>query len=120
MLEGSVFLYAEDGTRRLLLERALRTGNVLERIQVLLLPKPPKVGEAMLIDRCDSVHTCGIRQPLDLAFIDRSGAIRRLVHNLKPWRVAACSSAYMALEMPAGTIERLSLKIGMRLLWHQA
>ncbi|HEX7025813.1 MAG TPA: DUF192 domain-containing protein [Gammaproteobacteria bacterium] len=119
MLEGNVFLCADDGAQTLLLERVLKTGYVLERMRILLLPKPLQPGVAMLIDRCDSVHTCGIRHPLDLAFMDRSGAVRRLVQDLKPWRVAACSAAYMTLEMPAGTIERLRLETGMRLLWRQ-
>lgn len=117
MLEGSIFLCTDDGTQALLLARVLRTGNVLERMRGLLWRKPLLAEEAMLIDRCDSVHTCGMHYPLDLAFMDRSGTVRRLVYNLKPWRVAACYAAYMTLEMPAGTIDRLNLKTGMRLLW---
>lgn len=119
MLEGKIFLCTEDGPQTRLLERAMRTGNMLERMRGLLWREPLQAGEAMLIDRCDSVHTCGMRYPLDLAFMDATGKIRRLVRNLKPWRVAACYAAYMTLEMPAGTIDQLNLEPGMRLLWQQ-
>lgn len=120
MLQGKMFLCAEDGgAQTLLLERVMRTGNMLERMRGLLWREPLQAGEGMLIDRCDSVHTCGMRYPLDLAFMDGSGKIRRLVRGRKPWRVAACYAAYMTLEMPAGTIDQLNLKAGMRLLWQR-
>lgn len=119
MREGKIYLCAENGAQTLLLERVMRTGNMLERMRGLLWREPLLSGEAMMIDRCDSIHTCGMRYPLDLAFMDATGKIRRLVRSLKPWRVAACYAAYMTLEMPAGTIDRLNLNAGMQLLWQQ-
>lgn len=120
MFEGSIFLYGEDGAQTPLPVRVMRTGNMFERMRGLLGREPLQAREAMLIDRCASIHTCGMRYSLDLVFMDRSGKIRKLVHNLKPWRFAACYAACMTLEMPAGAIDLLNLKTGMRLLWQKS
>jgi hypothetical protein len=60
-----------------------------------------EVGAGLLIPRCSSVHTFGMRFPLDLYFIGECQevvAVRRLVPAR---RLAFCGRARAVLELPA-------------------
>ena len=46
--------------------------TLLSRLLGLALLSPGRAGEGLLIPRCRSVHTFGMRFPLDLVFLDRS------------------------------------------------
>jgi len=59
-------------------------------------------GCALLIPRCDSVHTAWMRFPIDVVFLDADGAPIRVVSALRPWRMATCRSAVAVVETPAG------------------
>lgn len=53
---------------------------------------------AMAFPRCASVHTCFMRYPLDVVFIDRGGDILRVCESVVPWRLLSCAGAFAALE----------------------
>ncbi len=57
--------------------------------------------QALLIRRCRSVHTFGMRFPIDIAFLDRSGAAVRVVSGAQPGRVFAARAADAVLETHA-------------------
>jgi uncharacterized membrane protein (UPF0127 family) len=60
---------------------------------------------AIMLAPCVSVHTVFMRFPIDVMFVDRDGMVRKIVRDLKPWRIAASLRAYAAIELAAG-IER--------------
>lgn len=91
-----------------------------ERTRGLLGRPPLGAGEAMLIRKCGMVHTLGMRYPLDLAFLDRSGTVRKLVRGLAPARMAGSLAAIATLEMPPGTLDAIGLKAGDRICWREA
>jgi uncharacterized membrane protein (UPF0127 family) len=83
-----------------------------------LFAPPLQPGQALLLVPCASVHTAFMRYAIDVVFLDRSGAIRKIVPRLKPWRWAACPGAHQTLELAAGEAERLELAAGASLaLW---
>lgn len=61
---------------------------------------PP--GTGLLIKPCSSVHTFGMRYPIDLVFIDSSNRVVKVVAGLKACRLAAAEGAAYVLELPAG------------------
>jgi len=61
-------------------------------------------GSAMVITRCNAVHTIGMRFPIDVAFIDSRGRVRKIVRQLVPWRMAMALTASATIEFPAGTL----------------
>jgi hypothetical protein len=64
--------------------------------------RPP--AHALLLPRCRSVHTFGMRFPLDLIWLDRDGRVLRVDEAVPPWRVRSCRHAAAVLEagrMPA-------------------
>jgi hypothetical protein len=57
-------------------------------------------GPGLLIPRCASVHTFGMRFPLDIHFLDSEGAILSSRYAVPPRRFAACRGASAVLEIP--------------------
>jgi len=55
---------------------------------------------------CTGVHTLGMRQSLDVVFLDRHGNVVKVVARLRPGGVALCWRARSAVELPAGYCAR--------------
>jgi len=75
----------------------------LARLLGLALRRRPP-DHALLLPRCRSVHTFGMRFPLDLVWFDRTGRVVRVDEAVPPWRVRSCRRADAVLEagrMPA-------------------
>jgi uncharacterized membrane protein (UPF0127 family) len=60
-----------------------------------------RAGAGLLIPRCRSVHTFGMRFALDLVFLDGSLAPIEVRRAVPPRRVAWAPGAAMVLELPA-------------------
>lgn len=60
-----------------------------------------EAGGGLLIPRCSSVHTFGMRFGLDLYFLDREGAVVAVRRAVPPKRLAFCRGASAVLELPA-------------------
>ena len=74
---------------------------------------------AYLLPRTRSVHSVGMRFPLDVAFLDRDLNVVDLC-VLVPWRVARPRrTARSVLEAEAGAFERWGLRVGDRLEFHE-
>jgi hypothetical protein len=58
-------------------------------------------GPGLLIPRCSSVHTFGMRFRLDLYFLGEDGDVVSVRIALPPRRLAFCGSATAVLELPA-------------------
>lgn len=61
----------------------------------------PRVGPGLLIPRCSSVHTFGMRFQLDLYFLDERGDVVLVCRALSPRRFAICRRSVAVLELPA-------------------
>ncbi|MBV9774768.1 MAG: DUF192 domain-containing protein [Gemmatimonadetes bacterium] len=62
-------------------------------------------GEGMLLTPCSGVHMVGMTYPIDVAFLDRAGAVVALYHGLAPRaRSGWHPDARDALELPEGTL----------------
>ena len=59
---------------------------------------------ALLIPRCSSVHTFGMRFALDVYFLDADGDLLRAALGVPPRRLLVCRGACSVLELPAGTL----------------
>lgn len=71
-----------------------------------LLGRPPlQAGEGLLLRPCRAVHMHGMKYPLDVIFLDRSGAVVAIYEHLAPGaKTRWHRPAYEALELPAGTL----------------
>jgi uncharacterized protein len=62
-----------------------------------------RAGAGLLLPRCRSVHTFGMRFALDVAFLDRDGAVLSHALAVPPHRVVGDRRASAVLETPSPT-----------------
>ena len=90
----------------------------LLRLRGMVGRPAPQSGEGLLLTPCSSVHMHGVRFPLDVAFLDKRGAVVALYHSLAPWsRTRWHRNAVHALELPSGTLEESGTVVGDLLVW---
>lgn len=58
-------------------------------------------GAGLLIPRCSSVHTFGMRFALDLYFLDEGGAAIEVRRDVPARRLALCRGAAAVIELPS-------------------
>jgi uncharacterized protein len=105
---------------RCLLPRVWRAEGAWERARGLLGRPTLGPNEGFWIEPCASVHTIGMGYPLDLAFLDRDGRVRKLVYGLPPLRLASGRGARATLETAPGTLAGSGLREGDRVVWREA
>jgi uncharacterized membrane protein (UPF0127 family) len=74
------------------------------RLLGLALLAPERAGAGLLIPRCRSIHTFGMRFELDVLFLDASGRVLRLCPEVPRRRVVRCRGASAVLELAAPAI----------------
>ena len=75
----------------------------LARLRGLIGRRAP---EALLIAPARSVHTCGMRFPIDVVFLDRWGWPIEIRRAVRPRRIIGCRAAAAVIEMRAGAADR--------------
>jgi uncharacterized protein len=74
-------------------------------------------GEALLLKRCGSVHTFGMRFAIDVVLLDRNERVIAIHRNIPRRRVVVSLLAAQTLEMSAGAACQFGLSIGDRLVF---
>jgi uncharacterized membrane protein (UPF0127 family) len=68
--------------------------------------------DSLLIQPCNSIHTCFMKYPIDVLFLDESNKIVHIIKLMKPWRF---SSLYLkskkVLELYGGILPE-NIKVG--------
>lgn len=72
--------------------------------------------EAVLIERCASVHTLGLRVRIGCAFLDDEGRVLRVVDPLPRGRLASSRGAAAVLECRAGVLGAIRVGDALRIL----
>lgn len=105
-------LFTATGTHRL----ALRLANTFfSRFRGLMFQASLPSDHALLITECSSVHSCFMRFPIDVIYLNQAGIIVQCTPHLKPWRSRFCMAAAHVLELEAGSITRLNIQVGDQL-----
>jgi uncharacterized protein len=68
--------------------------------------------QAMLFPNCSSVHTCWMKMPIDIVFLDKKGTVLRVIYEVLPWRVVRCKGAHSVLEMASGAAKLHEMTVG--------
>jgi hypothetical protein len=79
--------------------------NLPSRLLGLALLRPERAGAGLLIPRCRSVHTFGMRFPIDLVFLDRSMRPISIRPAVGPGRIVRDRRARAVVELPAEATE---------------
>jgi hypothetical protein len=75
--------------------------GVRARLLGLALLAPEEAGAGLLLSRCTAVHTFGMRFPLDIHFLDRTGAIISSRLGVGRRRFVSQRGADAVLELPS-------------------
>ncbi len=70
--------------------------------------------DALLLPRCKSVHTFGMRFALDLIWLDGADRVVRQDTGVAPGRVRSCRFARAVVETPCGEGERVAAALAAR------
>jgi uncharacterized membrane protein (UPF0127 family) len=97
-------------------EQVVRARNLLARTRGLMGAASLPQGGGLLLEGDNAIHTCFMRFPIDVIFLDKQARVVRLIQAMAPWRVSAIVwRASAVLELPAGTLERTGTQVGDRL-----
>jgi uncharacterized membrane protein (UPF0127 family) len=70
-------------------------------------------GEGLWIYPTQAIHTFGMRFPIDVVFLDRKLRIKRIYHQLAPFRLTTFVwGAKSVLELPPGSLANTSTTVG--------
>jgi uncharacterized protein len=71
------------------------------RLRGLAWRRRSQAGPGLLIPRCSSIHTFGMRFELDVFFLDSGGRVLVVRRRVPSRRILWCSGAAAVLEIPA-------------------
>lgn len=114
MIQGCVKTSEQNQT---IIPNGLRTSNMWDRMRGLLGRRQLDADQGLWISPCPSVHTIGMRYPIDVVFMDRQGKVKKITHNLKPMKLSSCAGAFAVLELNEGMANQLQITTGMELQW---
>jgi len=83
------------------------------RLKGLMFKRKMKDDEALIIPRCNWVHTMFMNFPIDVVYLDSNYVIIDAEAGVRPWRM--CSPRFKAshtLELASGTMKNRSLHMG--------
>lgn len=104
----------------------VRTGSVIaEVVESALDSKSRRKGllgrdsladsHALVLAPCGSVHTFGMRFPIDVLFMNADGSVIKIVERMGAWRMAGSLQACITVELPTGSVQRHHVLTGDRL-----
>jgi uncharacterized membrane protein (UPF0127 family) len=67
---------------------------------------------ALIIAPCSSIHTVGMRFPIDVAFVARDGRVLKACGSIPRWRIALSLRAFAAIELAAGVLASAGVSAG--------
>jgi uncharacterized protein len=108
-----VTLKRENG--EVVVDECLVADTPVSRMRGLLGRNEFKPGEGILLRPASSIHTCFMRFPIDVVFLDGGLRVLGISDELRPWRAASRRGAHAVLELPAGESARRELRIGEQL-----
>lgn len=104
-----------ERTRVPLATRATVARTLGERLKGLLGRERLPAGEALIFPSCRSIHTIGMRFPIDAIFVDREWRVVAL-NAVPPARILLpVRRAWGVVETPSGTIAQTQVAVGDQL-----
>lgn len=70
-------------------------------------------GESLWIKPCNSIHTIGMKFPIDVVFLDQSEKVVHINHRLPANRITGVYfKAASVLELPVGVLKDTGTEVG--------
>jgi len=105
----------EKDTNRCLLEKIEYAVDIKSRLLGLIGRSGIEEGWGLYFPRCSSIHTCFMRFPIDIIYINTGWKVVKTVEFKKPWRFSFCPGAAGTIETKGGWIRESGICRGMEL-----
>ncbi len=97
----------------LVLENLKLANSFVKRFKGLMGCKKLNKSEGLMLLSCNSIHTCFMKFPIDVVFLNMDHEVIALRKDVRPWRmVNFVKKAYITVEMAEGTIEHKNIEVG--------
>ena len=97
-------------------ERVKPAHTFLTRLIGLLGSKELPEQTGLWLKPCGGIHTIGMKYPIDVVFLDKNKKISKSASAIPPNRFCSAGRRTKSvLELPAGTLSRLNIKVGDQL-----
>jgi uncharacterized protein len=106
-------LVTEDVHKRVMCARCVVADKPHTRLRGLLGRHELPAGEGLLIKPAPSVHTCFMRFPIDVVFLDAGLRVLSIARAVGPWKFAGRRGTRAVLELAAGEAERRGIREGL-------
>ena len=88
--------------------------NYWERIIGLMFKTGIDFG--LIIPGTSSIHTCFMKEEIDVVFINKEGTTLKILEKVSPWKPWIMKiGASTVIELPAGTLKNWQLSLGERI-----
>lgn len=95
------------------LENLKLANGFLQKFKGLMGRKKLNKSEGLMLFSCSSIHTCFMRFPIDVVFLNMDYEVIALKKGVRPWRmVNFIKKAYITVEMSEGTIDYKNIEVG--------
>lgn len=86
-------------------QNVIEASNLINRAIGLMFRSHLEPNNSLLINPCNSIHTCFMKFPIDVIFIDNKNKIIKIIRGMKPWRFSSIHfKSKKVLELNSGTI----------------
>lgn len=97
----------------IVLENLTLANGFMQKLKGLMGRKKLNKSEGLMLFSCNSIHTCFMRFPIDVVFLNINHEVIAVKKGVRPWRmVNYVKKAYITVEMPEGTIENKKIEVG--------
>lgn len=87
--------------------------NFMSRLKGLSGYKQLEDGKGLIIRPCSQVHTIGMKFPIDVVFLTKSGVVIQFEQDIHPGHVSGyVPKAWQVLELTSGTIAAKGISAG--------
>jgi uncharacterized membrane protein (UPF0127 family) len=96
----------EASTGQVVVRHLLLADHFWSRWRGLQFRQPLPHGTGLLLVPCRGIHTCFVRDAIDVIMLDGAGRVLRLCRRVAPWRIRrAPRGTHAVLELAHGTLE---------------
>ena len=105
-------------TNKIIAECVWKADDFFSRLQGLQGRPVLKPGEGLWLMPCQQVHMFGMRFPISVWFLDKSGTVCDIVDEIKPYRISQRrKEAVSVLELPVDWANLTDTRIGDTIKW---
>ena len=98
---------------QVLFQEVIRAESYFSRMMGLMGKKDFPQTTAMWFTKCNAIQTCFMRFAIDFVFVDSTGKVVKIYHDVKPWRMTSfVKNATDAIEMVSGLAKAKNLNEG--------